>query len=114
MEGFDVHFLMGNDENTHKVSKRAAELGFHNNPAPTATTWPASSARSGRRCEISYDDFIQTSEPRHHGGCQKFIQAVYDAGDIYEGVYEGCTATAARRSRPRRSSPTASARSTRR
>ena len=27
MEGFDVFFLMGNDENTVKVSKRAAELG---------------------------------------------------------------------------------------
>src|SRR5471032_3043265 len=27
MEGFDVHFLMGNDENTVKVSRKAAELG---------------------------------------------------------------------------------------
>ena len=26
MEGYDVYFLMGNDENTVKVSKRAAEL----------------------------------------------------------------------------------------
>ena len=28
MEGFDVCFLMGNDENTTKVSKRAAELNL--------------------------------------------------------------------------------------
>src|SRR6266849_4058133 len=28
MEGFDVRFLMGNDENTVKVAKRAAELGL--------------------------------------------------------------------------------------
>ncbi len=43
--------------------------------------------------EISFDDFIQTSEERHHVGCQKFIQAVYDAGDIYKGTYAGhyCT-----------------------
>ena len=34
--------------------------------------------------EISNDDFIQTSEERHHVGCRKFIQAVYDAGDIYK------------------------------
>src|SRR5881398_1506030 len=27
MEGYDVFFLMGNDENTIKVAKRAAELG---------------------------------------------------------------------------------------
>ena len=45
------------------------------------------------RLEISYDDFIQTSEERHHIGCRKFIQAVHDAGDIYKGVYAGhyCT-----------------------
>jgi methionyl-tRNA synthetase len=42
-----------------------------------------------RALDISYDDFIQTSEERHHIGCQKFIQAVYDAGDIYQGVYRG-------------------------
>ena len=39
--------------------------------------------------EISYDDFIQTSEDRHHIGCRKFIQAVYDAGDIYKKAYAG-------------------------
>ena len=46
-----------------------------------------------RALDISYDDFIQTSEERHHRGCQKFIQAVFDAGDIYKGVYNGhyCT-----------------------
>ena len=46
-----------------------------------------------RALDISYDDFIQTSEERHHRGCQKFIQAVFDAGDIYKGVYTGhyCT-----------------------
>jgi methionyl-tRNA synthetase len=43
--------------------------------------------------DISYDDFIQTSEERHHIGCRKFIQAVFDAGDIYKGNYTGyyCT-----------------------
>ncbi len=47
MEGYDVFFLMGNDENTVKVSKRAAELGQE--PRRTATTWPASSRKSGGR-----------------------------------------------------------------
>jgi methionyl-tRNA synthetase len=39
--------------------------------------------------DISYDEFIQTSEPRHHEGCRKFIQKVYDNGYIYKGTYEG-------------------------
>jgi methionyl-tRNA synthetase len=42
-----------------------------------------------RALEISYDDFIQTSEPRHHEGCRKFIQKVYDNGYIYKGNYVG-------------------------
>jgi methionyl-tRNA synthetase len=91
MEGRAVHFLMGNDENTIKVSQRAEELGV----APKAyvddmarqflEVWGA--------LEISNDDFIQTSEPRHHAGCQKFIQAVYDAGDIYKQAYVGLYCT---------------------
>ena len=39
--------------------------------------------------DISYDEFIQTSEPRHHACCRKFIQKVYDNGHIYKGSYEG-------------------------
>jgi methionyl-tRNA synthetase len=42
-----------------------------------------------RALEISYDDFIQTSERRHHEGCRQFIQKVYDNGHIYKGTYEG-------------------------
>src|SRR5205807_1332861 len=42
-----------------------------------------------RALQISYDDFIQTSDPRHHEGCRKFIQTVYDNGYIYKGAYEG-------------------------
>jgi methionyl-tRNA synthetase len=42
-----------------------------------------------RALEISYDDFIQTSEERHHVGCRKFIQQVYDNGHIYKSTYEG-------------------------
>lgn len=87
MEGYDVFFLMGNDENTVKVAKRAQELGqdvqaYCNDMARQfKEVWQA--------LEISYDDFIQTSEPRHHEGCRKFIQKVYDNGYIYKGAYEG-------------------------
>lgn len=87
MEGYDVHFLMGNDENTIKVARRAAELG------QDAQTYCDDMARQftevWQALDISYDDFIQTSEPRHHAGCRKFIQKVYDNGHIYKGAYEG-------------------------
>jgi methionyl-tRNA synthetase len=87
MEGYDVHFLMGNDENTIKVARRAEELG--KSPEEYCNDMARQFQDVWRALEISYDDFIQTSEPRHHEGCRKFIQKVYDNGHIYKGTYEG-------------------------
>jgi methionyl-tRNA synthetase len=87
MEGNDVFFLMGNDENTLKVAKRAAELGqgtqaYCDDMAQQfQSIWKA--------LDISYDIFIQTSHERHKQCCRKFIQKVYDNGHIYKGPYEG-------------------------
>ena len=39
--------------------------------------------------DASNDDFIRTTEPRHTERVQEFWQAIYDAGDVYEGTYEG-------------------------
>jgi methionyl-tRNA synthetase len=87
MEGNNVFFLMGNDENTVKVSKRAAELGME------TQAYCDDMARQFREVwdalEISYDTFIQTSSERHKQCCRKFIQKVYDNGYIYKGSYEG-------------------------
>jgi len=91
MEGASVHFLMGNDENTNKVTLRARELDLE--PKSYVDDMARQFQEVWRALEISNDDFIQTSEERHHVGCRKFIQAVHDAGDIYKGVYAGhyCT-----------------------
>ena len=78
MEGYDVHFLMGNDENTIKVSQRAEELGRE--PKAYCDDMARQFQEVWQALDISFDDFIQTSEPRHHAGCRKFIQKVYDAG----------------------------------
>src|SRR5262245_47461042 len=87
MQGYDVFFLMGNDENTVKVSKKAAELG--RDPKEYCDDMAGQFKEVWRALEISFDDFIQTSEPRHHEGCRKFIQKVFDNGHIYKGKYEG-------------------------
>jgi methionyl-tRNA synthetase len=87
MQGYDVFFLMGNDENTIKVAKRAAELGVA--VQPYCDDMARQFKDVWHTLAISYDDFIQTSEPRHHAACQKFIQKVYDAGYIYKSSYEG-------------------------
>jgi methionyl-tRNA synthetase len=87
MEGYDVFFLMGNDENTLKVADRAKELGQE------VKTYCDDMARQFREVwdalDISYDTFIQTSSDRHKQCCRKFAQKVYDNGHIYKGKYEG-------------------------
>ena len=87
MQGRHVHFLMGNDENTIKVSQAAEKLGQA--PKPYVDDMAAQFREVWGALEISNDDFIQTSEERHHIGCQKFIQAVQDAGHIYKKAYIG-------------------------
>lgn len=87
MEGYDVFFLMGNDENTVKVAKRAAEL--KQDPKAYCDDMARQFKEVWKALDISNDDFIQTSEERHHIGCRAFIQKVYDNGHIYKGNYEG-------------------------
>jgi methionyl-tRNA synthetase len=86
-QGYDVFFLMGNDENTVKVAKKAAEMG------QDIQAYCDDMARQFREVwdalEISYDTFVQTSHERHKACCRKFIQKVYDNGYIYKGTYEG-------------------------
>ena len=41
-----------------------------------------------RLCDISYTDFIRTTEPRHHTFVQSILQKTYDSGDIYQWEYE--------------------------
>jgi methionyl-tRNA synthetase len=87
MEGYDVFFLMGNDENTIKVAKKAAEVG------QDTKAYCDDMARQfqdvWRALEISYDVFVQTTEPRHHRCSRQFIQKAFDNGYIYKGSYEG-------------------------
>jgi methionyl-tRNA synthetase len=87
MEGYDVCFLMGNDENTVKVSKRAAELG--QDPQAYCDDMARQFQEVWKALDISYDVFMQTSSERHKAACRKFIQKVYDNGYIYKGSYEG-------------------------
>lgn len=87
MQGRTVHFQMGNDENTVKVSQRAEQLGLE--PKPYVDDMARQFQEVWNALEISNDNFIQTSEQRHHIGCRKFIQAVYDAGYIEKRAYVG-------------------------
>jgi methionyl-tRNA synthetase len=87
LAGFETHFLMGNDEHSQNVYKRAVERGM--DPLAYCDQMEQEFRSVWRQLDISFDDFIRTTEPRHRAAVQKMAQANYDAGDIYEGFYEG-------------------------
>ena len=85
--GVETRFLMGNDEHSQNVYKQAVELGL--DPLAYCDAMEHEFRRTWRRLDVSFDDFIRTTEPRHKDGVTALAQQIYDAGDIYEGIYEG-------------------------
>ena len=85
--GFETRFLMGNDEHSQNVHKNAVEQGL--DPLAYCDRMEQVFTSTWRRLDVSFDDFIRTTEPRHKAGVTELVQRLYDAGDIYEGVYEG-------------------------
>jgi methionyl-tRNA synthetase len=85
--GIETYFLMGNDEHSQNVFKRAAEEGL--SPLEYCDRMEQEFRQAWGHLNISFDDFIRTTEPRHKAGVIALAQRIYEAGDIYEGVYEG-------------------------
>ena len=85
--GVDTRFVMGNDEHSQNVFRRAREQGLE--PGAYCDRMEAEFRAVWRALDISFDDFIRTTEPRHRAAVEKLAQACFDAGDIYEGQYEG-------------------------
>ncbi|MDE3155208.1 MAG: methionine--tRNA ligase [Acidobacteriota bacterium] len=87
LSGFETHFLMGNDEHSQNVYRRARELGEE--PLAYCDRMAQEFREVWARLEISFDDFIRTTEPRHRAGVTRMIERMEAAGDLYEGFYEG-------------------------
>jgi methionyl-tRNA synthetase len=89
--GYDVFFLTGTDEHGQKVERAAQKAGV--NTDAFANDVAASFRQVSRDLEITNDDFIRTTEPRHHRAAQELWRRVAAKGDIYKGDYEGwyCT-----------------------
>jgi len=89
--GDDVFFLTGTDEHGQKVERAAQKAGRKTEVFAEQTA--ASFQQMCRDLNISNDDFIRTTEPRHHRASQELWRRVAANGDIYKGDYEGwyCT-----------------------
>ncbi len=87
MLGDDVFFLTGLDEHGQKVAQAAEEHGM--SPQDWVDSIAPKFRDAWRMLDISNDDFIRTTEPRHVIGTQRFLQVLKDSGDLYQGHYEG-------------------------
>ncbi|MBO0710821.1 MAG: methionine--tRNA ligase [Acetobacteraceae bacterium] len=87
LDGFEVFFLTGTDEHGQKVEQAAREMGLD----PQAFTDQVSSdfRDVAERMNISFDQFIRTTEPRHARSTQELWRRIAASGDIYLGHYEG-------------------------
>ena len=87
--GDDVLFLTGTDEHGLKNKQAADALGIA--PQELADRNAARYRQAWSALDVSFDDFIRTTEARHVEGVKAFLQAVFDSGDIeldrYEGLY---------------------------
>jgi methionyl-tRNA synthetase len=91
LTGYDVMFLTGTDEHGQKIQKVADEKGM--SPQQHVDEIVEGIKELWKTMEISYDDFIRTTEPRHVKRVQDIFMKMYEKGDIYKGEYEGwyCT-----------------------
>lgn len=87
LRGYDVRFLTGMDEHGQKIQEKAEEAGL---PPQQYVDEIADYARHiWKLMDISYDDFLQTTEERHSRIVEKIFKKFLDNGDIYKGEYEG-------------------------
>ncbi len=87
MTGHEVFFLTGLDEHGQKIAQAAEAAGM--DPQSWVDSIAPKFVETWRMLDISNDDFIRTTEPRHTRGVQAFWDELHRRGEIYQGHYEG-------------------------
>ena len=85
--GIDTWFLTGTDEHGQKIERSAKLAG--RTPQDFADAIAGEFRALWDRLDLTYDDFIRTTEPRHKRGVQKLFATLRDRGFIYKGSYTG-------------------------
>ncbi|MCM2451391.1 methionine--tRNA ligase [Agrobacterium vitis] len=87
LDGKDVFFLTGTDEHGQKMQQTARNEG--NAPAELAKRNSDEFRAMGKLLNASNDDFIRTTEARHHAASQEIWKRMEKNGDIYKDSYAG-------------------------
>ncbi|WP_154990950.1 methionine--tRNA ligase [Priestia megaterium] len=87
LRGFDVRYLTGTDEHGQKIQRKAEEKNV--SPQQYVDDIVSGIKELWDKMDISYDDFIRTTEPRHKEIVEKIFARLLEQGDIYLDEYEG-------------------------
>ena len=87
LDGRDVFFLTGTDEHGQKMQQTARNEGI--SAQELADRNSAEFQAMAVMLNASNDDFIRTTEPRHHVTSQNIWNRMADNGDIYKDSYAG-------------------------
>jgi methionyl-tRNA synthetase len=87
LDGHDVFFLTGTDEHGQKMQQTAAKEGI--TPRDLLERNVPRFQAMVERLNCSNDDFIRTTEERHHRSSQAIWERMAAAGDIYLSKYAG-------------------------
>ena len=91
LKGRETYFLTGTDEHGQKIQKAAQEAGMK--PQVFCDKMVVQFKNLWKTLNISYDDFIRTTEERHITTVGRVLDILYKKGDVYKEKYEGwyCT-----------------------
>ncbi|SES40649.1 methionine--tRNA ligase [Salipaludibacillus aurantiacus] len=87
LRGYNVRYLTGTDEHGQKIEQKAKEKGV--SPQHFVDGIVKDIQQLWEKLDISYDDFIRTTEDRHKKVVAKIFDQLLEQGDIYLGEYEG-------------------------
>jgi methionyl-tRNA synthetase len=87
LDGYDVYFLTGTDEHGQKIQQTAVREGL--TPRQLLDRNVPRFEAMAKRMNCSNDDFIHTTEERHHRSSEAIWQRMEQNGDIYLGKYAG-------------------------
>ena len=86
-DNFNVHFLTGTDEHGLKIQKSAEESKM--DPLSYCNKISKIFKDLSKVLNLSNDDFIRTTEERHHIAVQNIWEKLVSSGDIYLSKYKG-------------------------
>jgi methionyl-tRNA synthetase len=87
LAGDDTFLLTGTDEHGIKMVKTAQDQKIE--PQALADRVVSVFQQVWKELEITHDDFIRTTEPRHKLAVQEIVKKLHANGDLYLGSYEG-------------------------